>query len=84
MSTTLSTHPPHDELVAHEAPRLTSRRPRPLERLALRVGLLLITYGRRRYAASREDLARLARQRSDQAARERAWDRHRLLLLPPR
>ena len=62
MSTTLHAHPPRtrdDEQLP--APRLTSRRPTLLDRLALRLGLLLITYGRRRYAASREELAHRAR-----------------------
>jgi hypothetical protein len=51
MSTTLHDHPPQREATT-EVPRLTSRRPTPVERLALRVGLLLITYGRRRYAST--------------------------------
>lgn len=84
MSTTLYAHPPQSEHPPTEAPRLTSRRPTLGERLALRLGLLLITYGRRRYAANRQDLAALARRRADQAERERRWERQRLLLLPPR
>ena len=85
MSTTLSTHPPQQTLPPHgEAPRLTSRRPTALDKLALRAGLLLITYGRRRYALSREDLARHAENAKTHRARELDWDRARWLLLPPR
>ncbi|WP_395639649.1 hypothetical protein [Pseudolysinimonas sp.] len=54
MSSTLTTHPPQPArpaLPEQEAPRLASRRPNALDKLALRVGLMLITYGRRSYAA---------------------------------
>lgn len=87
MSTTLSTHPPHQALHQHgetAAPRLTSRRPSALDKLALRVGVLLITYGRRRYARSRDHLARHAENARTRRARELDWDRARWLLLPPR
>jgi hypothetical protein len=86
LSTTLSTHPPQQTYAPHdeEAPRLTSRRPNALEKLALRVGLLLITYGRRRYALSREDLARHTENARARHARDLDWDRARWLLLPPR
>lgn len=84
MSTTLYSHPPHERVETAELPRLTSRRPTPLDKLALRLGLLLITYGRRRYAATREDLATLAERRDSQRRRELRWERERLLLLPPR
>lgn len=84
MSTTLHPHPPQLEHPQAAAPRLTSRRPTLGERLALRVGLLLITYGRRRYAATRDDLATIADRRHDQEARELQWQRLSLLLLPPR
>lgn len=84
MSTTLSTRPPqqtlHDEA---EAPR-TTRRPSALDKLALRAGLLLITYGRRRYALSRDEAARHAENARARRARETDWDRARLTLLPPR
>lgn len=83
MSTTLSTHPPQQTL-HDEAPRLTSRRPSALDKLALRAGLLLIRYGRRRYALSRDDLARHAENARARHARELDWDRARLTLLPPR
>jgi hypothetical protein len=88
MSSTLSTHPPqqtHAPLPAEsEAPRLASRRPSALDRFALRLGLLLITYGRRRHASSREELAHHAEIARARHARELAWDRARLTLLPPR
>jgi hypothetical protein len=85
MSTTLYDHPPQQQLDEQPtAPRLTSRRPTALDKLALRAGLLLITYGRRRYALTREELAAQAQHRTDQAERERRWERQRLLLLPPR
>ena len=87
MSTTLSTHPPQQTLHQHgetDAPRLTSRRPTALDKLALRAGLLLITYGRRRYALSREELARHAENARARQARKLDWDRARLTLLPPR
>lgn len=89
MSTTLSTHPPQQTDSWHphresEAPRLTSRRPSALEKLALRAGLLLITYGRRRYALSRDELARHAELSRARHTRETQWDRARLTLLPPR
>ncbi len=84
MSTTLYAHPPQPRLDEREPPRLASRRPTPLDRLALRLGLLLITYGRRRYALTREELAHRARHHADQAELQRRWERQRLLLLPPR
>ncbi|WP_309708327.1 hypothetical protein [Pseudolysinimonas sp.] len=89
MSTTLSTHPPQQAgaLQPHgeaEAPRLTSRRPSALDKLALRLGLLLITYGRRRYALSREELALNAENARARQARELDWDRAHHTLLPPR
>jgi hypothetical protein len=89
VSPTLSTHPPqHSERplprVEGEAPRLTSRRPNVLDKLALRVGLLLITYGRRSYALSRDDLARHVETARARHARELDWDRARHTLVPPR
>lgn len=88
MSTTLHAHPPQradpPQPPDREAPRLHSRRPTTLDKLALRVGLLLITYGRRRYALSREDLSLVSERESARHAREREWERSRLLLLPPR
>lgn len=89
MSTTLSTHPPQRSErplppVEAEAPRLTSRRPTVVDRLALRLGLLLITYGRRSYALSRDDLARRVETARARHARELDWDRARHTLVPPR
>ena len=52
MSTTLSTHPPQPAVTREssvEMLRPTSR-PNLVDKLALRVGLWLITYGRRSYA----------------------------------
>ena len=51
MSTTLYAHPPQPTTEQH--PSRHSARPTALERLSLRLGLLLITYGRRRYAKRR-------------------------------
>jgi hypothetical protein len=89
LSPTLSTHPPqHSERLQPqleaEAPRLTSRRPNALDKLALRLGLLLITYGRRSYALSREDLARHVETARARHARELDWDRARHTLVPQR
>lgn len=89
MSPTLSTHPPqHSERplprVEVDAPRLTARRPNALDKLALRLGLLLITYGRRSYELSREDLARHADAARARHARELDWDRARHTLVPQR
>jgi hypothetical protein len=89
LSTTLSTHPPQQTEAQHpraraEAARLISRRPNALDQLALRVGLLLITYGRRGHALSRDDLARHAENERARRARQLDWDRARWLLLPPR
>jgi hypothetical protein len=88
LSTTLSTHPPQQTYAPPQhgegfAP-LISRRPNALEKLALRLGLLLITFGRRRYALSREDLARHTENAKARHARDLDWDRARWLLLPPR
>lgn len=69
MSTTLHERPPH-QVAEHRTARETALRPSALDRLALRVGLLLITYGRRRYATPR-DFAKRER------AHRRAWVAHR-------
>lgn len=88
MSTTLPTHPPQPRAEYRPAeltlPRPASRRPSALDRLALRAGLLLITYGRRRHALHRDELARRARSDRERAAREFTWMRAASLLLPPR
>ena len=74
MSSTLTTHPPQPArpaLPEQEMPRLTSRRPNALDKLALRVGLMLVTYGRRSYVAP----ARPRRQRGHGVhLPDRAWD----------
>lgn len=81
MTTTLPTrerrhdHPPH--------PTTTHRPVRPvglLDRLALRLGLLLITYGRREHALSREQHAARRAQVRDAERREREAARTLLLL----
>jgi len=94
MSTTLHERP--SQQVAEQL--LTSResalRPTALDRLALRVGLLLVTYGRRRYASPR-DLAKVERaqhrlavaynrqQRAEaRAERELSWAHQRWLQRP--
>jgi hypothetical protein len=57
MSTTLSTHPPQPA-VTHQAhvEVLRTSRPNLVDKLALRVGLWLITYGRRSYAQPRVEV----------------------------
>jgi hypothetical protein len=89
MSTTLHERPPHQVAEQHLPARESAPRPSALDRLALRVGLLLITYGRRRYATPR-DLAKAqraqrrveaayAQQHSERARveRELTWSRAR-------
>jgi hypothetical protein len=92
MSTTLQERPPQQVAEQH----LTSHTARPtaLDRLALRVGLLLITYGRRRYATPR-DLAKAQRAQhrlevalnrrrhaASLAERELSWAHQRWLQRP--
>lgn len=79
MSTTLHDHPPH-ALPERLEPRADLRRPTAFDRLALRVGLLLITYGRRRYALTREQQAHLVRTATARAEREYGWEKARHLL----
>ena len=79
MSTTLHDHPPHT-LAERIEPRDDLRRPSAFDRLALRLGLLLITYGRRRYALTREQQAHRRLNEQARAERERAWERTRHLL----
>ena len=62
MSTTLQERPPQQVAEQQLTSRESASRPTALDRLALRVGLLLITYGRRRYATPR-DLAKVERAR---------------------
>jgi hypothetical protein len=84
MSTTLSEHPPQLRAEQHLSPSLPLRRPNALDRLALRAGLLLITYGRRRYALSREQSRELANTARARRTRELEWERTRHLLIPTR
>jgi len=94
MSTTLHERPPQQVAEQHLPLRESAPRPSALDRLALRVGLLLITYGRRRYATPR-DLAKAQRaqhrlevayahQRRAQARAERelSWAHERWLQRP--
>jgi hypothetical protein len=68
MSTTLHERPPHQVAEQQLPARESTPRPTALDRLALRVGLLLVTYGRRRYATPR-DFAKVERaQRRVEAA----------------
>jgi hypothetical protein len=90
MNSTLSTtpgrhdHPPqpvHHEL-EHARP---ARRVGALDRLALHVGIALITWGRRPLASeSRERLASRHEQRLARAARELQAERMLRLTIPPR
>jgi len=74
MSTTLHAHPPQP--VAELAPSRPHARPTTLERLSLRVGLWLITYGRRSYAkAPRQAATRTAEY--DALVRDLSWSRAR-------
>ena len=84
MSTTLSEHPPQLRAEQHLSTSLPLRRPNALDRLALRAGLLLITYGRRRYALSREQSRELENTARARRTRELAWERTRHLLIPTR
>jgi|GEM_PF-2402390 len=87
MSTTIPTHPP--QRIEPPAPSLRraahrARRPTPLERLALRLGLVLITYGRRRRAVTRDQASHASEQVRSRESRERDWAKAGLLLGPPR
>ena len=73
MSSTLSTHPPQPAVpylqpVETQALRPTSR-PNLLDKAALRVGLWLVTYGRRSYAQP----LREPRRRTEVAMPDRSW-----------
>lgn len=76
MSTTLSTHPPQPaargSLPVEYAPRPTSR-PNLVDKAALRLGLWLITYGRRRYAPTREQLVLRFENERARVLREADW-----------
>jgi len=81
MSTTLSTHPPQPAVppqhVESQVLRPTSR-PNLVDKLALRLGLWLITYGRRSYA----QLPREPRRRTAVVLPDRAWQRDAWLPRP--
>ena len=81
MSTTLSTHPPQPAVqtqhVVYVEPRLTSR-PNVVDKLALRLGLWLITYGRRHYAPTREQLVLQYENEKARELREASWQTTRL------
>ncbi len=86
MSTTLTTrpttHPPRQapeqpRQLFPESPRPTSR-PTLVDKLALRLGLWLITYGRRRYRATAEEAARHRENDRARAHREARWQAERL------
>jgi hypothetical protein len=94
MSTTLHERPPQSVAEQPLTSHRSVSRPTALDRLALRVGLLLVTYGRRRYA-TRRDLAKVerarhevrvahARRQSDLARveRELSWARARWVQRP--
>lgn len=73
MSTTLSTHPPQPAVqqpqhVDSQVLRPTSR-PNLVDKLALRLGLWLVTYGRRSYAQP----LRASRRRTEVVMPDRAW-----------
>lgn len=72
MSTTLSTHPPRSaEQTQLDSPVLRpTSRPNLVDKLALRLGLWLITYGRRSYARP----VREPRRRSVVAMPDRSWE----------
>lgn len=72
MSTTLSAHPPQP--VAELSPAPAHARPTPLERLSLRVGLWLITYGRRSYATTTRTPATRTPE-YDALVRDLSWSR---------
>ena len=87
MRTTLTTNPGrHDH-----PPQPISRQPRParrvgpIDRLALHIGVALITWGRRpRVSLSFERRATRVEVQLARLARERAWERRARLTLPPR
>ncbi len=84
MTTTLSTRPSRTDHPPHPASSRAVARVRMLDRLALRLGLLLITYGRRERALSREQHAARVAQLRGVEARQREATRRLLLLTLPR
>ena len=75
MSTTLSTHPPQPAVAQPvESPVLRpTSRPNLVDKLALRLGLWLITYGRRSYAQPRREPRRTAVVMPDRSWSRDAW-----------
>lgn len=88
MNTTLSTKPgrlDHPPQQAVEHPANVARRVGLVDRLALHLGIALITWGRRPYAVeSRERRARLNEQEFARLERERTAERSMRLELPLR
>lgn len=85
MPSTLTAHPPQQapeqpRQLFPEAPRPTSR-PTLVDKLALRLGLWLITYGRRRYSATAEEASRHRENERARAQREARWQEHRLPMI---
>lgn len=83
MNTTLSTETSRTEHQHHE-PQYEARRVGLTDRLALHLGVALITWGRRPYGQSRERRANRVEARLAQLAREREYQRQQLLTLPVR
>ena len=76
MSTTLSTHPPQPAAPAQPVETTALRpasRPNLVDKLALRLGLWLITYGRRRYAQPAQRRPRTVVQLPDRAWESTGW-----------
>jgi len=76
MSTTLSTHPPQPAVppTSVETPVLRpTSRPNVVDKLALRLGLWLITYGRRSYARPARESRRTEVVMPDRAWARDAW-----------
>jgi hypothetical protein len=78
----LTTHPPQQapaqpRQLFPETARPTSR-PTLLDKLALHLGLWLITYGRRRYSATAAEAARHRENDRARAHREAGWQAQRL------
>ncbi len=87
MNATLTTprrhyHPPESPAELREQPRRVGA----LDRLALHLGVALITWSRRRSrpSESREELLRRFDEQRSGAERERGYERTRLLMFPLR
>lgn len=84
MTTTLPTRERRHDHPPHPTAARPVRRVSLLDRLALRLGLLLITYGRREHALSREQHAARYAQWSDAERRQREAVRRLLLMTTQR